>query len=287
MVANLVSLTELLIDGIARGLVFALLGVGITLVFGLGGILNLAIGVFSVVAVIVAVKALGLVSNLAVAVLVAVVFVGALGLAVDRTILTFVYRADGEERTLLGIFVTLGLAIFLDGLLFIYYPSGYSLPLGVESVVVGGVHVRGSVLAVIATAVVLFAGLFAFFDRTYLGSATRTVMQDETGAILCGIPPRRIYTLVFVLSAMIVGFAGVLFSFTSEVQAAHSFAFTIDAIIVSIVGGVSSLTGTVAAGLLLGTIITFANAFIGAYVAQIVLLGIAVVALLLEPEQIT
>ncbi|WP_418279821.1 branched-chain amino acid ABC transporter permease [Halorubrum sp. DTA98] len=281
-----IRLLELLIDGVSRGLVFALLGVGITVVFGLGGVLNLALGVFSVIAVIVAMELFGLTGSLIVAIPAALLAVGLLGLGVDRSLLSLVYRSEGEERILLGIFTTIGLATFLDGLLFITYPSSYSLSAGLSSMTLGGVQIRGSSLAVIAISVVAFLALYYFFSRTYLGGATRTVLQDETGAILCGISPRRMRTLVFLLSTVVAGLAGILYSFTFEVTVATAFELTIYAIIVSIVGGVTSIVGAVVAGLLLGIVVTFTSAFIGAYVSEIVLFMVAIAVLIARPEQI-
>lgn len=281
-----IRLIELLIDGISRGMVFALLGVGITVVFGLGGVLNLALGVFSVIAIILTMELFGLTGTLFAAIPLAVLAVSLLGLAVDRSLLSLVYRSEGDERILLGIFTMLGLATFLDGILFITYPSSYSLSSGVASVSLAGVQIRGSSIAVIAIAVVVFAVLYYFFDRTYLGGAMRTVLQDETGAILCGISPRRMRTYVFLLSTAIAGLAGILYSFTFEVSVATAFELTIYAIIVSIVGGVTSVLGAAVAGLLLGIVVTFTSAFVGAYISEIVLFGVAIAVLIIRPEQI-
>ncbi|PAU83063.1 branched-chain amino acid ABC transporter permease [Halorubrum salipaludis] len=277
---------ELLIDGISRGMVFALLGVGITVVFGLGGVLNLALGVFSVIAIILAMELFGLTGTLFAAIPLAVLAVSLLGLAVDRSLLSLVYRSEGDERILLGIFTTLGLATFLDGILFITYPSSYSLSSGIASVSLAGVQIRGSSIAVIAIAAAVFAALYYFFSRTYLGGAMRTVLQDETGAILCGISPRRMRTYVFLLSTAVAGLAGILYSFTFEVSVATAFELTIYAIIVSIVGGVTSVLGAAVAGLLLGIVVTFTSAFVGAYISEIVLFGVAIAVLIARPEQI-
>ncbi|WP_280586656.1 branched-chain amino acid ABC transporter permease [Halorubrum sp. Boch-26] len=281
-----IQMIELLVDGISRGLVFALLGVGITVVFGLGGVLNLALGVFSVIAIILGVELLGLTGTLFAAIPIAVLAVALLGLAVDRSLLSLVYRSEGDERILLGIFTTLGLATFLDGLLFITYPSSYSLSSGISSLSVAGIQIRGSSIAVIGVAVAVFAVLYYFFSRTYLGGAMRTVLQDETGAILCGISPRRMRTYVFLLSTSIAGIAGILYSFTFEVSVATGFELTIYAIIVSIVGGVTSVLGAAIAGLLLGIVVTFTSAFVGAYISEIVLFGVAIAVLIVRPEQI-
>lgn len=280
----LLTTVGLLIDGLAQGMLFALLGLGITLVFGLGGILNLAIGVFAVIAVLVVSAVLGIVSNVVVALAVSIVVVVALGLAVDRSVLSLVYRSEGNERELLGIFVTLGLATFIDGFLYMRFPSGYAVPWPVDSLNIGGVFIRSQSLAVIAVSVVVVALVNVFLERTYLGSAARTVMQDETGSKLCGINPRRIRTLVFVLSVVIAAVTGLLYSLTYSVSVSTQFDLAINAVIVSIVGGVTNVTGTVAAGLFLGVLFTFANAWIGSFVANIVVFLVTVGVLATKSE---
>ena len=278
---------ELLIDGLARGMILSLFGLGITLVFGLGEILNLLIGVFAVVAVIASSILMRTVPELAIAGLVAVAVVGLLALLLDRSVMSLVYRETGEDRILLGIFVTLGLSLLFEGLLFVFYAESYFLGTDVPSVSLGAVNVTGSSIAVIATATVLFGLIYYFFSRTYLGIATRTVIQDENGAILCGIRPRRVQSIVFVLSAAIAGTAGVLYALDAEVTPASAFELTTFAIMVSIVGGVDSIRGTVAAGVVLGIIITVAGAVFGSYLATVTLFAAAIAVLIYKPEQIT
>ena len=285
--ADLGLLIELFIDGIGTGLILALLGLGITLVFGLGGILNLAIGVFSMIAILTVIEVMEVVHSIAVAILFAMIFVGMLGLLLDRTLLPFVYRSEGEQRILVGIFTTLGLAIFLEGLIVLRYSDFYSIHVpGLGPTFVGGLLVRGSSIATIAISVVAFVFLYAFFDRTYVGQATRTVMDDEVGATLCGIDTRRLRTLVFVLSAMVAAIAGIMFSFSGELPVSASFELTIEAVLVSVVGGVRSIVGTVVAGLLLGIVTTMATAFLGPTMSAISLFAAAVAVLVIKPKEI-
>lgn len=276
-----------LVDGLTQGFIYALLGIGITLVFGLGGVLNLAIGAFCVIAVILAVELVGITGSLLASIFLSLVGVAALALVIDRSLLSLVYRSEGEERIVLGIFTTLGLAIFLEGLLITEYRSGYSLDQSIPTTTVAGVQITGRSIAVILVSVTVLALLYYLFSRTYLGRATRTVLQDETGAVLCGISPRRMRTFVFVLSAVVAAIAGILVSFGPQVEVADIFELTIYALIVSVVGGVTSIVGAVAAGLLLGVVATFASAHVGAYVAELILFGAAIVVLIARPEQIT
>src|SRR6056297_1036601 len=134
------TLVEIAVDAVARGLLFALLGAGITLVFGLGDVLNLSLGAFAIIAVVIGTEALSAVPA-PLAALAGLVGVAALGLAIDRVLLSPVYRTEGEDRILLGIFVTLGLAIALDGVLYAEYALRYAMPPGVWSRTVAGITV--------------------------------------------------------------------------------------------------------------------------------------------------
>ncbi|MFB6360932.1 MAG: branched-chain amino acid ABC transporter permease [Halobacteriales archaeon] len=286
----MVSLSTLLavgIDGLAFGAFLALLGLAITLVFGLGEVLNLAIGVFSILAVMLATLVLEAGFGLAIASVAALLLVGLFGLVVDQTLLSLVYRSEGEQRILLGIFTTLGLAVMLDGILILRFPGSYTLPLDVEGVQFADTVITGSSLVIIAIVAVVIGVLFAFLRRTYIGKATRTVFQDERGANLVGVNPRRIRTIIFVLSVVVAALGGLVFAFGRNVSVSSGFTFTVFALIVSIVGGVRSLTGAVVAGVLLGLVNTYANFFVGSYIAASILFLTAIAVLLIEPEAIS
>jgi len=278
------QLVGVAVDAVAFGLFLALLGVGITLVFGLGEVLNLAVGTFAVASVLVAVALTDLGVGVAPAALGGVLAVAALGVAVDRTLLSLVYRSEGQERELLGIFVTLGLAITVDGLLVKPFPGSYTLPVSFGVVRVGPAPLATASLVTIAVGGAVLLGLALFLRYTYLGRAARTVFQDETGAVLVGVEPRRVRSLVFVLSAAVAGVAGLAYAAGAAVGVASGFEFTTFAVIVAVVGGVRSVPGAAAAGLLLGVVVQFASYLVGTFVAEMLLFLVAVAALLVRPE---
>lgn len=277
------TLIEVAIDGLAQGMFLILLGVGITLVFGLGEVLNLAIGVFAIGSILLTTTFVGAGLSVIPAAIASVAVIGLFSLAVDQTLLELVYRSEGEERILLGIFVTLGLATALEGILSNVYQSEYSVPLDVPNVSIGAVSIVGEGIVLMVVGAIILLLLFAFLDRTYLGKATRTVFQDETGSLLVGVNPRKIRTLVFVLSSVVAAIAGVLFGLVATIRVADGFEFTIFALIVAIVGGVRNIKGAVVAGLVLGFVITYANFFVGSYFATLILFGAAIVVLLANP----
>jgi len=278
------TLVAVAIDGIGNGLLLALLGVGITLVFGLGELLNLAQGIFAVLGALVALEIAERGVPFPAAIVLSLVVIAAFSLAVDRGLLGSVYKSEGDERIMVGIFVTLGLTLAIEGLLFVYRPYRFSLPYDVESVQAFGTFIRGASLLNILVASVVIAALFVFLRRTYLGNAARTITQDEVGASLCGIDTRRMRTIIFVTSASLAAVAGLLAGIGGSLSAASGFELTVQALIVSIVGGVRNVPGTVVAGVGLGLVLAYANFFIGSYLALIVMFVTAMAAIAVRQE---
>lgn len=280
------TLVAVSIDALAFGFVLALLGTTVTLVFGLGELLNLAIGMFAVIAVILTTVMVDHGVGLVGASVASLVGVAAFGFVVDRTLLSLVYRSEGEERILVGIFTTLGLIVFLKGALGNFFPSSYTLPIDVGNIAIGDTVLIGNSVLIIVLSTLTLGVLLILLQVTYFGKATRTLFQDEVGARLVGIEPRRVRTLIFVLSVVVAGLAGLLFAATSSVSLSSGFELTVLALIVSIVGGVRSIRGTITAGVLLGFVNQYANFFIGSYVATIILY-ITAIAVLHVREEVT
>jgi branched-chain amino acid transport system permease protein len=273
------------LDGIVLGLQFGLLGVGLTLVYGLGGVLNLAHGQLAVLGAIVTALRLDAGASAVEAVLTGLAVTGAVGLLLDLTLLRPVYRRQGESRVLLGLLLMLGVAFVIDGVLGWRYPIGaLSLRIGGDPVDVVGVAMRPGSLLASTIAVGTGAALVAFFRFTTLGKAVRSVVEDEVGAQLCGVSPATIRALVLTLSAVLAALVAVTRSMTSPVTVEAGIDFTILALIVAVVGGLGSVSGAFLAGVLLGIVNTVSAHYIGTYVTTIVLLGAAAVTIVLRPS---
>lgn len=271
-------------DGIVQGLQLSLLAVGITLIFGLGGVLNLAHGQFAVVGGVAAALLLSQGTNPFLAGLGGVASAGVLGIVVDRTLMLPAYRYRGEERLLLGLILTLGLSFVIDGYLNYKFPEfSLTFRLPVQMVEIGGIAMRTASLAASLIAIVIFAGLFAFLRLTLLGKTIRSIIENEVGAELCGIDPSRTRTMIVCLAAMMAGAAGVTQGLFSSLGTEMGPEFTILGLLVAVVGGVRSINGTLAAGILLGIVNAFASYYVGAYVAYIILLSVAMATILVRP----
>jgi branched-chain amino acid transport system permease protein len=278
-------MTANILDGIVLGLQFGLLAGGLTLVYGLGGVLNLAFGqmaVISAMTVVLSIEA-GLPTWPAVAL--GLVAGGVLGLIFDQTILRPVYRLQGEARVLLSLLLTLGVALMVDGFLSWRYPTkALTLRIGGGPVEVLGVTmVRGGVVASAITLVVL-GGLFLFFRKTTLGRAVRSVIEDEQGARLVGVDPQRMLRLILVLTGVLAALVAVTRSLIVPVSVTAGFELTVWALIVTVVGGLASVSGAVLAGIILGIVSTVAASTIGTFLSLVILLVAAAVTILIKPS---
>ena len=274
----------ILVDGIVQGLQLSLMAVGITLIYGLGGVLNLAHGQFAVAGGIATALFVEAGVNPLAACALGILSAGVFGLVVDRTLLLPAYRSAGEERLLLGLLITLGLSFVVNGYLDYKYPSiSLTLKLATPSFNLAGITIRTASAVAAVITIVAFVLLFAFLKGTLLGKVVRSIIQNEVGAGLCGINPGRIRTLIVTLSAMMAGLGGVVQGLFSSLGTEMGNELTSFALIVAVVGGVRSINGTLAAGVLLGIVNAFASYFVGAYLTLIILLGTAVFTILLRP----
>lgn len=276
---------SLFIDGIIFGLQLSLLAVGLTLIFGLGGVLNLAHGQLAVIAGISAAGLIGAGVNVPLAALLGVLIAGASGLVLDRSLMLMAYRYKGEARLLLGLVLTLGVSLAIEGYLNYSFPLvALSISLPILNVTLFGVVVRTTAIIAALIAILTLLSLFLFLKGTFLGKAVRSIVQNEVGAELCGIDQASVRTFIFILGALMAGLAGIAQGLTACLDVRMGMEFTILALIVATVGGVRSINGTLAAGILLGVVNVFASFYIGTYLTFIILLTTAGLTILLRPR---
>lgn len=275
-----------ILDGIVLGLQFGLLGAGLTLVYGLGGVVNLAHGQLAVLAATVTSLAMDAGVAVVPAIFIGLAVGGCAGLFLDLTLMQPVYRLRGEDRVLLGLLLMLGVGFVIDGYLVWKYPiESLSVRIGGDPVSIIGVRMsRGSLMAS-GIALATGAALIAFFRSTRFGRAVRSVIQDEEGARLCGINPARVRTFIFVLSGVLAALVAVTWSMRSPITVSDAgIRLTTNALIVAVVGGLGSVGGALLAGILLGVVNTISSFYIGTYITTIVLLTAAALTIVLRPS---
>ena len=277
MIANI-------LDGIVLGLQFGLLATGLTLMYGLGGVLNLGYGQIAVTSAMTVAIAMDAGIPILPAVALGLLAGGLFGLILDLTLLRPVYRLHGEARVLLSLLLTLGVSFIVDGFLNWRIPlKALNLHIGGGAVEILGVPMRRGSLVASAITLVTFAGLFVFFGRTSLGRAIRSVIEDEQGARLIGIDPKKMLRLILVLSGVLAGLVAVTRSMVAPVDTQSGLSITVFALIVTVVGGLGSVSGAFLAGIILGIVNVIAADYIGSYISLIILLVTAAVTILVRP----
>ena len=273
-----------ILDGIVLGLQFGLLAAGLTLIYGLGGVLNLGYGQIAVVSAM----SVALARDAGIPTLPAIglglLAGGLFGLLLDLTILRPVYRLRGEARVLLSLLLTLGVSFIVDGYLNWRYPlKSLSLYIGGGAVDILGVPMRRGSLVASAITLVTITGLFIFFRGTSLGRAIRSVIEDEAGARLIGIDPQKMLRLILVLSGGLAALVAVTRSMIAPVDTTSGLSITVFALIVTVVGGLGNVIGALLAGIILGIVNVVAADLIGSYISLIILLVAAAVTILIRP----
>ncbi len=279
------DLIEVIIDGILFGLQLSLLAVGLVLIFGLGGILNLAHGEFVILTGVISAVLISSGWNPALAILIGVLFSGFLALALDRSVLRPVYKLEGEMEVLVGLFVTLGLAFTLEGITSYLFPGLYfSVKVPIETVNFLGLSFRASALVSGLISFLSLIILLLFLGKTMTGKAIRASLQNQIGSKVCGIDVDKMRSLVFFLGGVMAGLAALAKGIASSVEPGSGLELTSYALIVGVVGGVRSVYGAMVAGVLLGIINALAGYLLGTYLTLVILLAIVVAVILYKPS---
>jgi branched-chain amino acid transport system permease protein len=238
-------------NGIVAGMGYALVALGLTLLFGVMDVINFAHGEFYTLCaylLFTAGQVLGVGYLLA-----AVVAIGAT-LVAGGVVERLAVRPVLAREPLNVMLVTFGVGLLLMNLLqAVYTPTPRPVDTPFQSIVrFGPVFLTTQKLLVVAVGVLAFVGLHLLIMRTTLGRMIRATAQQSTAAALVGIRVHRIHNIVFALSAGLAGLAGVLLGPTTNIYPTMGQLVVIKGFVVVILGGMGSIYGAAAGGLLLG-----------------------------------
>jgi branched-subunit amino acid ABC-type transport system permease component len=263
---------DLLVDGLSNGLQLSLIAVGMTVVHGIAGVLNLSHGEAVVVATVTALVLLSLGAPLPLALLVALCATLPVGLAVwaiSRSLSGF----NEKTRGVLGLVMTLGLALALHGSLVYLFPAAnYSLVLGTLQLELGGFVVRSSSLVALALSAAALAFLYFVLGWTRFGRSVRATFQNRDLAEAMGIDVERIALMTVLLASFFAGLSGLIRGLTVPVEPSRGMELTVLSLVVSVAGGMRSIPGTAVAGLVLGLVNSFLAFFVGTYLTYLAVL---------------
>jgi branched-chain amino acid transport system permease protein len=245
---------NVIVQGVLVGGLYAMFAAGLSLIFGVMRLVNIAHGDLIVLAAYIAlVTATTLGLNPIVALVVVVPVMAAIGYLIQRALLN---RTLGDD-VLPPLLVTFGLSVIIqNGLLEIFTADSRRLQAGAIEVasipVVPGISIGVLPLLQFALAVAVIGGLQVVFYRTALGRAFRATSDDQTVAQLMGLDNRHVCALGMALSLAIVAIAGVLLAVRTNFDPAIGPARLIFGFEAVIIGGLGSLWGTLVGGILLG-----------------------------------
>lgn len=250
---------QAVLDGILYGTTYALIGIGFTLVFGVMRKINMAYASASIGAAYVALVIGGLMAGAAGAsawLVFGLSFLigGLFGLLV-YLICFHLIPLGNENATLMS---TVGLLLLVDELIAHATqgaPQSYPAAFDEAMVQFGALSIRGDLIFVFAISVIAMGALLALLYRTRLGLATRAVAQQPVAAQLCGIRVVKINALTFVITGLLGGLAGALVcAAVGTLSILITGPLTVKGLIVTVIGGLGSVPGAIAAGLLVGAL---------------------------------
>jgi branched-chain amino acid transport system permease protein len=278
LVANVV------IAGVLTGLVYGLMALGLSVIFGVVRVVNFAHGEMMTIAMYAAVV---LVSALKVDPFLVMLPVGAaffvFGYAMQAGLINpFITRPEHSQFMLL---VAVAI-IMVNALLMIFGPDARNVQVDyqLESFEIGKLLLDKARLYAAAAALVTAAALFAFFKFTLLGKAIRACADNYLGAKVVGLNVKHLYALTFGLGAVCVAVAGCAMVLLVDVTPALGPYYTLLAFVIVIVGGLGSMTGALLGGVLIGVSEALAGLLIAPSAKSMFSFGLLILVLLLRPQ---
>jgi branched-chain amino acid transport system permease protein len=280
------QLSEAIVDGILAGGVYALMAVGLTLIFGVLDIINIAQGVLVVLAAYLSyVLSVHLHIDLFLGLFITVPAMFVIGVAIHWA---FIRPLRGRERTSMSLLASYAVALIIEGLLYTIFGSGFTNLHA--SYVTGAVKVFGFYLSYIyilgfVLAVLLVLALYYTLYRTQFGRSIRATMQDRTAARLIGIDVNRVAALTFGIGVAVTAAGGMVFGATGggfNPNTGYDLISRLLAII--ILGGLGSIAGALVAAVFMITLEGVVDVLWSPSWSVVVFYGALVLMLVVRPQ---
>ncbi|MFW9815201.1 MAG: branched-chain amino acid ABC transporter permease [Candidatus Thorarchaeota archaeon] len=271
---------EILIFGTVQGALLALLAIGFSLVYGVGGILNLSHGAFYVITIYI--------------VFWTIPFIGfwpaaALGLAsvVGIAAITYLGLIKPLQESHIGVvLVTFALAFFFEQFVkFVGDPkTHYIVPFVPGSVRFLGNNIPAQLIALVAASLILVTVVTVFINKSKMGKSIRAVSQDFEAAQLVGINTDLVLMTTLIISSLLVGAAALFYAPGNAIWPSMGWRYLLLAFSVTIFGGMGSTTGSVLGAFIMGYTTTFTDFFISTSFSVIIPIIVILVMLLVRPQ---
>jgi branched-chain amino acid transport system permease protein len=275
-----------LVSGIALGCVYGLIALGFVLIYKATEVVNFAQGDLMMMGGFFAYTFIGILGlNYWLGFLLAVIAMALLGMLTERLII----------RPILGypqfsiVMATIGLGYFMRSIAGMIWGTDdlkIDTPFSKGVLKIGDLVIAHDKLSVIVATLILCVILYLFFNKTRLGTAMRATSENMLAAYYMGIPVKRVVSLIWAISAMVAGCAGVLLAPITFIHSNVGLALGLKAFPAAVLGGFGSIPGALIGGVLIGVIETLAGFYLAQGWKDVVPYLIVLAVLLLKPEGI-
>jgi branched-chain amino acid transport system permease protein len=270
--------------GLIVGSLLFLVAAGLTLIFGVLGVVNFAHGSFYMLGAYLALTAYRLTGNFAIAVMAAGIGVGLFGFLFERLLMRRVYKAD----VLMQLLVCYALVLIMDDVVKIVWGAEF-LSMGMpETFQAPPFFIAGGVVPVfyvylIAAAMLIALALWGILTFSRIGKIIRAAAQNPTMTSALGINTSLIYAAVFAFGGVLAGLAGGLAAPVRSMSPGMGFSILIESFIVTVIGGMGSVSGALVGALLIGLIRSFGTIGFPLFVEGLMFLAMVLI-LILRPN---
>jgi branched-chain amino acid transport system permease protein len=270
--------------GLIVGSLLFLVAAGLTLIFGVLGVVNFAHGSFYMLGAYLALTAYRLTGNFAIAVMAAGIGVGLFGFLFERFLMRRVYKAD----VLMQLLVCYALVLIMDDVVKIVWGAEF-LSMGMpETFQAPPFFIAGGVVPVfyvylIAAAMLIALALWGILSFSRIGKIIRAAAQNPTMTSALGINTSLIYAAVFAFGGVLAGLAGGLAAPVRSMSPGMGFSILIESFIVTVIGGMGSVSGALVGALLIGLIRSFGTIGFPLFVEGLMFLAMVLI-LILRPN---
>lgn len=272
-----------LFNGLAQGLLLALISTGLTIIYGTLGVINFAHGALFVVGAYAGFVVFGLTQSFVLAVLVGSLAALLVGLAMERGLVRLFYGRPPEDQLL----VTFGIGIILVEIIRGIF-GGLSQSMPTPPWGQGVAHIGSLIyplyrLQVLVISAISLLGLYIVLYRTSLGLIVRAGIEDALMVNMLGINVRRAFLLVFGIGSMAAGYAGMINSPIVSLSPDMGTRVLVDSFVVVVIGGVGSFPGAIVGGIIAGEILSLTSMFNPAY-SDVMLFVVMALVLIFRPQ---
>jgi len=278
------AIAQLLVSGIMLGGIYALMSIGLTLIFGVLKIVNFAHGEFLMLAMYLAWT---IVSLLGVSVYAAAIIVIPLLFVFGALVYLLIVRPAVGKPHLIVVFATMGVSIAMQNLALLLMSADLrDVPpvFAGTPIRIGSIYLRIELVLGFLISVGISLALMLFIKRSYFGKAIRATVQDRDAAMLMGINVPQLFLLTFAGGSALVGLAGCIMLPLYSVFPTVGLNFVLIAFVVVVLGGMGSIEGALFGGICIGLVQSFSGYYVAPAYGQLFYFVVFLLVMLLRPN---